>query len=143
VFARTPAHNVRQCSLFAKNVRLFLFQIIFGTKFMQPFMEDQALAQHLAELQPRPQRRPRPAEAPASFGRLTGTLVYLRGNAGFVAPDGTDPRDRSSQLFVHMMALQRAGLDDISIGAKISYAVRRAKFAGGKPECQEIELVAP
>jgi hypothetical protein len=129
--------NVR-CS--HKMFAYFLFQSIFGTKSMQPFMEDPQLARHLAAQQPRPQRRPSP---PAQASADTGTVVLFNGVYGWVCPAGSDPRQKHGHLFLHRAALARSGIADIMAGAVIRYVVKPSRRPGGRPECREIEILEP
>jgi cold shock CspA family protein len=110
-----------------------------------PFSEDTQLAHHLASQQPRPRRRPPapPMTPAASSDRPTGTVAYFNGRFGFIVPDGADFHDRAKHLFVHGMALQRSGISDISLGTLVSYDITPSRHPGGKPEAQNVEIIAP
>jgi cold shock protein len=51
----------------------------------------------------------------------TGTVKFFNGERGFgfIKPD-----DGGSDVFVHISAVERAGLTDLAEGAKISYEVK-------------------
>jgi hypothetical protein len=125
---------------------IFSFNPIFGTKSMQPFMEDPQLARHLAAQQPRQQRRPSPpAKAPADTGPTTGTVCrLLQGGHIFITPDGAEFGDRSATIFAHVRALARSGVaaDELMIGARLEFRTKSARYSGGKPEAYDLSLIA-
>jgi cold shock CspA family protein len=75
--------------------------------------------------------------------REEGTIVFFdhaRG-FGFCAADGTDPTDKSRNLYVSVHALRRAGLLSLNKGDRISF--RREKRQGRKDEVQDIRVISP
>jgi cold shock protein len=64
------------------------------------------------------------ADAPVAEGTdsmATGTVKWFNGQKGFgfIAPD-----DGGSDIFVHISAVERAGLSGLAEGQKISYEVK-------------------
>ena len=66
----------------------------------------------------------------------TGTVKWFNNNKGygFIRPD-----DGSDDAFVHISALERAGLTTLTDGQKISYELRPGR--GGKSSAEDLSLV--
>ncbi|MCL6229348.1 MULTISPECIES: cold-shock protein [Bartonella] len=62
----------------------------------------------------------------------TGTVKWFNTNKGF---GFIQPNDGSADVFVHISAVERSGLNDLNEGQKISYDVlqdrRSGKFSAG------------
>jgi cold shock CspA family protein len=106
------------------------------------FDHDQKLSAHLRGLQPN-----KPPQRQSSKGNeetmTTGTVAHiLRDGSVFVIPDGVSSSDRAKHLFAHRLALARAGLADIAVGAKIEFSVKPAPRSGMKDEAADIKLIS-
>ncbi len=66
----------------------------------------------------------------------TGTVKWFNAEKGFgfIAPD-----DGSDDAFVHISAVQRAGLATLDEGQKVSYELQPGR--GGKPAADNLSLV--
>lgn len=65
----------------------------------------------------------------------SGTVKWFNATKGygFIAPD-----DGSADVFVHISAVERAGLARLSDGQKVSYEVQSGK--NGKPAAENISV---
>lgn len=65
----------------------------------------------------------------------TGTVKWFNPNKGFgfIAPD-----EGGSDVFVHISAVERAGIDRLDDGQKVSYEVVESR---GKEAADELKLV--
>lgn len=65
----------------------------------------------------------------------TGTVKWFNPNKGFgfIAPD-----DGGNDVFVHISALERAGIDGLNDGQKVSYDVVESR---GKDAADDLKLV--
>jgi cold shock protein len=66
----------------------------------------------------------------------TGTVKFFNGERGygFIKPD-----DGGSDVFVHVSAVERAGLTDLAEGAKISYELK-VDSRKGKSSAENLRL---
>jgi cold shock CspA family protein len=60
---------------------------------------------------------------------------------GFVIPAGSDPADKTANLYLSIHALKRSGLLSIEKGTKIAFRREQSRHAGRKAECQDIRLL--
>ena len=69
--------------------------------------------------------------------RQTGTVKFFNQakGYGFVSPD-----DGGKDVFVHITAVQRSGIPELSEGLKISYEVQPDKRGRG-PQAVELQLI--
>lgn len=65
----------------------------------------------------------------------TGTVKWFNGKKGF---GFIQPAEGGADVFVHISALERAGLDDLREGQKVSYELATQK---GKTAAVNIKLV--
>jgi cold shock protein len=67
----------------------------------------------------------------------TGTVKWFNGQKGFgfIQPD-----DGSKDVFVHISAVERAGLSGLAEGQKISFELKTDKMRG-KTSAENLELV--
>jgi|TARA_R110002096_G_scaffold416576_2_gene619398 cold shock protein len=65
----------------------------------------------------------------------TGTVKWFNPNKGFgfIAPD-----EGGSDVFVHISAVERAGIDRLDDGQKVSYEIVESR---GKEAADELKLV--
>jgi len=65
----------------------------------------------------------------------TGTVKWFNPNKGFgfIAPD-----EGGSDVFVHISAVERAGIDRLNDGQKVSYEIVESR---GKEAADELKLV--
>lgn len=65
----------------------------------------------------------------------TGTVKWFNPNKGygFIAPD-----EGGKDVFVHISAVERAGIDRLNDGQKVSYEVSESR---GKEAADELKLV--
>ena len=66
----------------------------------------------------------------------TGTVKWFNSNKGF---GFIEPEDGSTDVFVHISAVERAGLDSLNDGQKVSYEVQAGQ--NGKSSAEELKLV--
>ncbi len=64
-----------------------------------------------------------------------GTVKWFNAQKGF---GFIQPQDASKDVFVHISALERAGIDDLREGQKISYDVEQDR---GKPAAVNLKMV--
>ena len=66
----------------------------------------------------------------------TGTVKWFdhEEGFGFITPD-----NGSDDAFVHISAVERAGLSTLADGQKVSYEVRPGR--GGKPAAEDLSLI--
>jgi len=59
--------------------------------------------------------------------RATGTVKWFKGQTGFgfIQPD-----DGGADVFVHISAVERAGLSDLREGQKVSYEITQDRRSG-------------
>ena len=64
----------------------------------------------------------------------TGTVKWFNGQKGygFIAPDGG-----GKDVFVHVSAVERAGLSSLNEGAKVSYDEQENR---GKPSAENLKV---
>ena len=58
---------------------------------------------------------------------ITGTVKFFNADKGF---GFIEPEDGSKDAFVHISAVERAGLNTLSEGQKVSYDLVRAQSSG-------------
>jgi CspA family cold shock protein len=76
----------------------------------------------------------------ASFGEkkmATGTVKWFNGQKGF---GFIQPSDGGNDVFVHISAVERAGLTGLGEGQKVSYEVKTDKMRG-KTSAENLALV--
>ena len=79
-------------------------------------------------------------DAFASLGKLsmaTGVVKWFNGQKGF---GFIQPSDGSSDVFVHISAVERAGLTGLGEGQKVSYELKTDKMRG-KTSAENLALV--
>ncbi len=66
----------------------------------------------------------------------TGTVKWFNATKGygFIQPD-----DGDKDVFVHVTAVQRAGLDTLSEGQKVSYEIEEGR--NGKPAAADLKAL--
>ena len=66
----------------------------------------------------------------------TGTVKWFNTSKGFgfIAPEGGD-----KDVFVHISAVQRSGLQDLPEGAKVSFEMKEGR--DGRQSAEELELL--
>jgi cold shock CspA family protein len=75
--------------------------------------------------------------------RTSGTVCkVLAGGSVFISPDTAKFNDRSASVFAHIKGLQRAGINAVMVGTRLSFQTRPARFEGGKPDAFDLELIA-
>jgi CspA family cold shock protein len=69
--------------------------------------------------------------------RQNGTVKFFNQakGYGFISPDGG-----GKDVFVHITAVQRAGIPDLSEGTKVSFEVQADKRGRG-PQAVELQIV--
>ncbi len=67
--------------------------------------------------------------------RITGTVKWFNATKGygFIGPD-----DGSPDVFVHVSAVERAGMDGLKEGQKVSYELVRGK--NGKSSAENLKI---
>ncbi len=66
----------------------------------------------------------------------TGTVKWFNGAKGF---GFIEPEDGSKDAFVHISAVERAGLSSISEGQKVSYELQPGK--NGKSSAENLSVI--
>lgn len=66
----------------------------------------------------------------------TGTVKWFNPTKGF---GFIEPEDGSSDAFVHISAVERAGLSTLNEGQKVSYEVQAGK--NGKASAEDLKIV--
>jgi len=76
---------------------------------------------------------------------MTQGIVINSTSSGnfFIAPDGTDPTDRSTQHFIHAKALERSGIAPRAVmaGSRVEYETVASRWKDGRPEGTNIRLL--
>ncbi|WGS21044.1 MULTISPECIES: cold-shock protein [unclassified Bradyrhizobium] len=67
----------------------------------------------------------------------TGTVKWFNGQKGF---GFIEPSDGSKDVFVHISAVERAGLSGLAEGQKVSFEVKTDKMRG-KTSAENLTLV--
>ena len=67
---------------------------------------------------------------------ITGTVKFFNANKGF---GFIQPEDGSKDAFVHITALERAGISGLAEGQKVTYEMEDGR--DGKPSATNIQLV--
>ena len=67
---------------------------------------------------------------------ITGTVKFFNTNKGF---GFIEPEDGSKDAFVHITALERAGITGLAEGQKVSYELESGR--DGKTSATNIQLV--
>ncbi|WGR94892.1 cold-shock protein [Bradyrhizobium sp. ISRA443] len=67
----------------------------------------------------------------------TGTVKWFNGQKGF---GFIEPSDGSKDVFVHISAVERAGLSGLAEGQKVSFEVKTDKMRG-KTSAENLSLV--
>ena len=67
---------------------------------------------------------------------ITGTVKFFNANKGF---GFIEPEDGSKDAFVHITALERAGISGLAEGQKVTYEMEAGR--DGKPSATNIQLV--
>jgi len=66
----------------------------------------------------------------------TGTVKWFNPNKGF---GFIEPEDGSNDVFVHISAVERAGLDSLNEGQKISFELQAGQ--NGKSSAEELKTI--
>lgn len=66
----------------------------------------------------------------------TGSVKWFNANKGF---GFIEPEDGSNDVFVHISAVERAGLSSLNDGQKISYEVQAGQ--NGKSSAEDLKIV--
>ena len=66
----------------------------------------------------------------------TGTVKWFNAAKGF---GFIEPEDGSKDAFVHISAVERAGLDTLSEGQKVSYEIQRGQ--NGKSSAENLTVL--
>ena len=67
---------------------------------------------------------------------ITGTVKFFNANKGF---GFIEPEDGSKDAFVHVTALERAGISGLAEGQKVSYELENGR--DGKVSATNIQIV--
>ncbi len=67
---------------------------------------------------------------------ITGTVKFFNANKGF---GFIEPEDGSKDAFVHISALERAGISSLAEGQKVSYDLESGR--DGKTSATNIQIV--
>ena len=67
---------------------------------------------------------------------ITGTVKFFNANKGF---GFIQPEDGSKDAFVHITALERAGISGLAEGQKVTYELEDGR--DGKPSATNLQLV--
>lgn len=67
---------------------------------------------------------------------ITGTVKFFNANKGF---GFIEPEDGTKDAFVHITALERAGISGLAEGQKVTYELEDGR--DGKPSATNIQLV--
>ena len=65
----------------------------------------------------------------------TGSVKWFNANKGF---GFIEPEDGSNDVFVHISAVERAGLSSLNDGQKISYEIQTGQ--NGKSSAEELKI---
>lgn len=68
---------------------------------------------------------------------ITGTVKFFNANKGF---GFIEPEDGSKDAFVHVTALERAGITSLAEGQKVSYELESGR--DGKTSATNIQIVS-
>lgn len=66
----------------------------------------------------------------------TGSVKWFNANKGF---GFIEPEDGSNDVFVHISAVERAGLSSLNDGQKISYEIQAGQ--NGKSSAEDLKIV--
>ena len=66
----------------------------------------------------------------------TGSVKWFNANKGF---GFIEPEDGSNDVFVHISAVERAGLSSLNDGQKVSYEIEAGK--NGKSSAEDLKIV--
>ena len=66
----------------------------------------------------------------------TGSVKWFNANKGF---GFIEPEDGSNDVFVHISAVERAGLSSLNDGQKVSYEIEVGK--NGKSSAEDLKIV--
>lgn len=65
----------------------------------------------------------------------TGSVKWFNANKGF---GFIEPEDGSNDVFVHISAVERAGLSSLNDGQKVSYEIQTGQ--NGKSSAEELKI---
>ena len=68
---------------------------------------------------------------------ITGTVKFFNANKGF---GFIEPEDGSKDAFVHVTALERAGISGLAEGQKVSYELENGR--DGKTSATNLQIVS-
>ena len=68
---------------------------------------------------------------------ITGTVKFFNANKGF---GFIEPEDGSKDAFVHITALERAGISGLAEGQKVTYELEEGR--DGKTSATNIQIVS-
>ena len=66
----------------------------------------------------------------------TGSVKWFNANKGF---GFIEPEDGSNDVFVHISAVERAGLSSLDDGQKVSYEIEAGK--NGKSSAEDLKII--
>jgi CspA family cold shock protein len=75
--------------------------------------------------------------APKDSKMTTGTVKWFNGQKGF---GFIQPNDGGTDVFVHISAVERAGLTGLAEGQKVSYEIKTDKMRG-KVSAENLSLI--
>ena len=67
---------------------------------------------------------------------ITGTVKFFNANKGF---GFIEPEDGTKDAFVHITALERAGISGLAEGQKVTYELESGR--DGKPAATNLQIV--